>query len=214
MAFSPDGRRVLSGGEDRQVIYWDLHTGREILRLGNGGTAHSGVVRCVDFSPDGKLALSGGLAGDEITNPGELFLWDLSSGQQIRRFEGHLNGVVDAHFMPDGRQVLSSSGDQELLIEGEKVEGQTINNDLLLWDIASGEIQTRFDGLSYDVSNIAIRPDGSQALLASYYDNVVSILDLDAGEATGVLGAHQNAVRSVAYLPGGQQGFPSRMTPA
>jgi WD40 repeat protein/DNA-binding SARP family transcriptional activator len=205
LAFSFDGQRAISGGEDRQVIYWDLTTGREILRFGDGVLGHTGVVRCVDFSPDGKLALSGGVAGSAITNPGELFLWDLESGQQIHSLEGHLNGVVDAHFTPDGHQVLSSSGDWEILIDGEKVEGQTSNNDLILWDAASGEIQTRFERLSYDVYDIALSPDGSQALLASYYDNVISILDLGAGEVTGVLSAHQNAVRSVAYLPGGQQ---------
>jgi WD40 repeat protein/DNA-binding SARP family transcriptional activator len=204
-AFSPDGRRALSGGEDRQVIYWELATGREILRLGGAALAHSGVVRCVDFSPDGRLALSGGLAGDMITNPGELFLWDLGSGQQIQRFEGHLNGVVDAHFTPDGRKALSSSGDQELLIEGETTEGQTTSNDLILWDVTTGEIQSRYEGLSHDVYDVAISSDGSQALLAAYYDNVISILDLDKGEVTGVLDAHQNAVRSVAYLPGGQR---------
>lgn len=205
LAFSFDGKRAISGGEDRQVIYWDLTTGQEILRFGEGVLGHTGVVRCVDLSPDGKLALSGGMAGSDITNPGELFLWDLESGQQIHRLDGHLNGVVDAHFTPDGHQVLSSSGDWEILIEGGKVKGQTSNNDLILWDAASGEIQTRFEGLSYDIYDIALSRDGSQALLASYYDNVISILDLGSGEVTGVLSAHQNAVRSVAYLPGGQQ---------
>lgn len=206
---SPDGLRALSGGEDRQVIYWDLTTGREIQRLGGGAPAHSGTVRCLDFSPDGSLAVSGGLAGSAITNPGELILWELKSGRELRRFEGHLNGVVDAHFTPDGLQVLSSAGDMEILIEGEKVEGQTINNDLILWEAASGEIQTRFNGLSYDIYDIAISPDGSQALLASYYDNAITVLDLATGQANGQakgpLSAHQDAVRAAVYLPGGQQ---------
>ncbi len=205
IAISPDGQRALSGGADQQVIYWDLTSGREIKRLGGDEPAHHGAVRCVDFSPDGKLALSGGIVGSAITNPGELILWDLESGQQIRSFEGHINGVVAAQFTPDGQGILSSSGDMEILIESEGVDGQTTNNDLILWEIASGEIQTQFTGLSNDIYAIAIHPDGSQALLASYYDNVISILDLKTGEVTGVLSAHQNAVRSVDYLPGGQQ---------
>ena len=205
VAFSPDGLHALSGGEDHQVIYWDMSAGQEILRLGGNSAGHSGVVRCVDFSHDGKLALSGSLADSAITNPGELFLWDLQTGQKLREFVGHINGVVDAHFTPDGRKVLSSAGDMELLIEGNMVEGQTTNNDLILWDTASGEILKHFDGLSHDISNLTISPDGSQALLASYYDNVIVIVNLESGEVVGELNAHQNSVNSVVYLPGGMQ---------
>ena len=90
LALSFDGQRAISGGEDRQVIYWDLTTGREILRLGDSVLGHTGIVRCVDFSPDGKLALSGGVAGSAITNPGELIIWDLESGEQIASPRGPL----------------------------------------------------------------------------------------------------------------------------
>ena len=202
VAFSPDALRALSGGDDHQVIYWDISQGKEILHLGNGSFGHTGAVRCVDISYDGRFALSGGASGNEITNPGELFLWDLQNGQKVRDFQGHINIVVVSHFTPDDRMVLSSSGDMELLIENRREEGKTTNNDLILWDTESGEILNRYTGLDHDISNLTISSDGSQALLTSFYDNVITILNLESGEVIGELIAHQNAVRAVIYLPG------------
>ncbi|NIP42224.1 MAG: hypothetical protein GWO28_05860, partial [candidate division Zixibacteria bacterium] len=91
-------------------------------------------MRTVAFSPDGSLAVSGGLASGSITNPGELILWDLESGREVRRFIGHINGVIASKFSPDGKMILSSSGDMEIIIESEGISTTAETNDLLLWD--------------------------------------------------------------------------------
>lgn len=205
VAISPDGLTALSGGADKQVIYWDLLTGAEIRRLGNAQTDNTGIVRTVAFSPDGRLAVTGGLSGNSIANPGILILWDLASGKEIRRFDGHVNGVVDAQFTPDGQKILSTAGDLELTIEGDSSAGTNAVKDLRLWDVASGALITRFENLAHDISAIAISPDGSQALLASYYDNVVVLFDLNRGQPLSTLAGHENAVRAVAFIPSGNQ---------
>jgi WD40 repeat protein len=65
LAFSPDGKRLVSAGEDRAVKLWDTGTGQEALTLGG----HPGGVRSVAFSPDGRLVAAAG-------NDGTITIWD------------------------------------------------------------------------------------------------------------------------------------------
>jgi WD40 repeat protein len=50
VAFSPDGKTVVSGSDDRTVRLWDVASGAETAKL----EGHSDWVNCVAFSPDGK----------------------------------------------------------------------------------------------------------------------------------------------------------------
>ena len=55
MAFSPDGKRIVSGSRDNTVKVWDADSGKELLTL----KGHTGGVTSVAFSPDGKRLVSG-----------------------------------------------------------------------------------------------------------------------------------------------------------
>jgi len=68
VSFSPDGKRIVSGSQDKTVKVWDAQTGQETLTL----KGHSDLVTSVSFSPDGKRIVSG--SGDKT-----LKVWDISS---------------------------------------------------------------------------------------------------------------------------------------
>jgi WD40 repeat protein len=56
MAISPDGRRLVTGGDDRTVKYWEVATGKVIQSF----AGHTDTVTCIAFSHDGRRAVSGG----------------------------------------------------------------------------------------------------------------------------------------------------------
>jgi WD40 repeat protein/class 3 adenylate cyclase/energy-coupling factor transporter ATP-binding protein EcfA2 len=197
VAIGPDGQTALSCSNDRTMILWDLNTGREIRRF----HGHAGWVRAVAFSPDGRTAVSGGFVGDSVVsvlNPGELILWNLETGQEIRRFggetEGHPSGVQDVAFSPDGRTLLASSG----LLADVRPEYS-----LMLWDVQTGEVVHSFE-VEHDNFSLAIHPDGQTALTGAM-DHNVYLWDLGTGERIQTFEGHQTLVTTVAFAPNGRR---------
>ena len=190
---SPSDSVSLVGFGDGTIILWDIETRQEIRRL----PGHSDVVRDVSFSPDGSTAVSGGFVGsseDAITNPGELILWDLDQGQEIRRFSGHPSGVQEAVFTPDGRKILAASG---FFVDFQN------EFSLILWNVNNGEMLHNFP-VENDHYALAISPDGNSAISGSNFGDIYR-WDLESLELTGTLRGHDGMVRSLAYTSDGRR---------
>jgi len=179
VAFSPDGRRALSGNGDGTLRLWNLETGTTVREF----RGHTNEVRSVTFGPDGRRALSG--SWDETFR-----LWDLETGQCLRTFTGHASGVLSVAFGPDGRRALSGSYD----------------GTLCLWDLETGAEVRVFKGHTSTVRSVTFGPDGRRALSGSW-DETLRLWDLATGQELARFvreGRKPGAVLSATFAPNGR----------
>ncbi|OCH85338.1 hypothetical protein OBBRIDRAFT_321306 [Obba rivulosa] len=107
VAFSPDGKRVISGSEDRTIRIWDAETGRTMTGPFNG---HRDRVCSVACSPDGKRVVSG--SSDKTIR-----IWDAETGRTVvGPLNGHEGSTTSVAFSPDGKRVVSGSFDKTIRI--------------------------------------------------------------------------------------------------
>ena len=111
-AFSPDGKRIISAGDDGTIKVWDAETCKELAAL----KGHERAVSSCAFSPDAGVFLSAGK--DEI-----LRLWNAASGKELALLRGFTSELTDCAFGPDGRRVLVGDNlGQILLLALENIE--------------------------------------------------------------------------------------------
>src|SRR4051812_36526426 len=138
IAFSRDGKFLVSGGADGVVRFWDVAAKAPTREIQTGSPVESLAI-----SPDGNI-LGTGCYDKTIS------LWSLSTGELIRKLTGPLSEVISIAFSMDG-QILGAAARNKNGASGENVR---------LWKVSTGEPVTLLEKDVLNVLTIVFSPDG------------------------------------------------------
>ena len=224
VAYSPDGKTLVSGSEDYTVRLWDVRTGQLLHTL----EEHAGDVTSVAFSPNGKTLVSG--SRDTTTR-----LWDTDTGQLLRTFRmipknyivlSGSYGVNSVAFSPDGKLLATGSDNAIRLWDvstGERLassgvdvgfavafssDGVTLasgdgNGSVKLWGARTGRHWQTLRGHTDIVYSVAFSPDG-KILASGGTDREIRLWDARTGKPLRTFEEHTNRVLSVSFSPNGR----------
>src|SRR5262249_39055201 len=113
LAFTSDGKRLVTGCHDGEVRTWDAATGKVLGRVRTDFTS----ISKISLSPDDKLVAVASLVSARIT------IRELATGKEVRGLKREQRGVLSVAFAPDGKTLAT-------VAEGDLVS---------IWDVKTGD---------------------------------------------------------------------------
>jgi len=209
IAFSPDGRRLVSGGDDGRLRWWDLggwRTTNPDVAAAGGTAATAALLAQTQTTPrpvwlsretdahheDGKSmavkSLAFSASGNVLVSGGAdhtARLWQPEGRYQIRAYPGHDEAVVAVAASPDGKTIA------------------TVNNGatptVRLINAETGRDLRRLVGHTHSIYALAFSPDG-ELIASAGFDKSVRVWDADGQERAALFG-HDQSVSSIAFAP-------------
>lgn len=185
LAYSNDGRMLVSGAEDGSVKFWDAVTGNE-LRTIEVYTS----VRSIAISPDDTTLVLG--------TESYIKVYDLQSGKYLRvlKEDNKWDDVVSTDRNPVWSVAFSADGNT---LASCRFDSEAIH----LWDVRSGNHIRTLAGHSKGVCAVSFSPT-SKTLASGALDQTIKLWDVSSGQVLQTLVGHQKQVSSLVFSPDGK----------
>ena len=208
MAFSPDGKYIVSSSLDQTLHIWDIERSRE-LRTFSG--INRGIIS-VAWSPDNLHIVSG--AWD-----GSITIWDVNNADIIKSFPAHHGAVSSVIYDNKGEQILSGGFDGSIklwdkygtfistVLENEApVENVIVVDNFIIsgsrdgcikiWDKKSENIINSLNFNKGVICSLSSTSDGLK-IISGYFDGSIVIWNTENNSARTIQNAHRGSVNSV-----------------
>ena len=203
VAYSPDGKVIATGGDDRCVRLWDPATGKELREL-----PVQGRVTSVAFSPDGQT-IAAGEGSDFLGKPDQaILIWRASTGREIDRLPGSEDDIRSIAYSPDGNRLVVAAG---RLIESTSIH---------CWDLKTRKKVFSRTNEPGAILTVAFSPDGKSVIVGAAYKRrhrrpgaagnqeaerkVLRVLDGETGEEREGAPSPNSDVYSLTCSPDGK----------
>jgi WD40 repeat protein len=192
LAFTPDGKQLISAGDDKVIRVWDWQAGKTVRTVrGQVGPGPEGRIYATALSPDGRwLAVGGYLGIFTGTKPREdeeahkIRLYDFASARLAPLLKGHTNVVHGLAFSPNGKLLLSGGGDLSAIV----------------WDVEKRAQRHRLQGHKAGIYAVGFTPDSARAATGSD-DTTLKLWSVNDGKELATLTGHRSQVSSLTGSP-------------
>jgi WD40 repeat protein len=172
VAWSPDGTRIASGGQDNTVQVWQASTGKSIITY----RGHKGSVNALAWLPDdGTEIVSAG-------SDGTVQRWNASTGQWVHTYDGASDNIRALAWSFDGKYVASAGNDAKVHV----------------WEASSGKPIATYGGHTDRIWAVAWSYD-SRWIASAGDDRTVQIWDASTAAGLRTYQGHSRHVKSVAW---------------